>query len=298
MCSPRGGDVVKKRIGKNRNGAQRGLSEADVDRLLSRASGGEEFGSLAATVEALRRAGEPGPTEAEVEAFAARAARLVPDEPARAAAPARGAYAGRRRRLRLGFAVSSLALLVLVSGFGGLAYAANGAVPGDALYGVDLALEKVGVGDGGLTERLTEAGRLVEEGRVQEGLNHAGDAIAAAAQDDEALQATAATLRTAAADVASNQNLQSAEGRALLAEGLRKMAAKASSPEEFGRAAQELAGSLAPDGQDGGGAGQGPSPDGTDSGGGGTGEGSTGTTQGSGPAGGNGGPGGSGQSPR
>ena len=197
--------------------------------------------------------------------------------------------------MRLGFAVSSLTLVVLASGFGGLAYAANGALPGDVLYGVDLALEKVGVGDGGLTERLTEAGRLVDAGRVQEGLSHAGDAIAASAPEDEALQAAAMNLHAAATDAANNQNLQSAEGRALLAESLRQMAAKASSPEEFGRAAQELAGSLAPFGQDGGGAGQGPAPDGTDGGGGGDGQGSTGTTQGSGPAGGNGGQAGSGQ---
>lgn len=287
--------MVKKRIDKNTNGAQQGLSKADVDRLLSRASGGEEYGPLAATLEALRRAGEPGPTEAEVQVFAARAAKLVPVEPVRDASRARSAYAGHRRRMRLGFAVSSLTLVVLASGFGGLAYAANGALPGDVLYGVDLALEKVGVGDGGLTERLTEAGRLVDAGRVQEGLSHAGDAIAASAPEDEALQAAAMNLHAAATDAANNQNLQSAEGRALLAESLRQMAAKASSPEEFGRAAQELAGSLAPFGQDGGGTGQGPAPDGTDGGGGGDGQGSTGTTQGSGPAGGNGGQGGSGQ---
>jgi hypothetical protein len=39
----------------------------------------------------------------------------------------------------------------------GVAVAANRAAPGDALYGIDRALEKIGIGAGGAQERLAGA---------------------------------------------------------------------------------------------------------------------------------------------
>ena len=46
--------------------------------------------------------------------------------------------------------------LAVVLAFSGVAMAADGASPGDLLYGVDRALESVGIGAGGIDERLAE----------------------------------------------------------------------------------------------------------------------------------------------
>lgn len=61
-----------------------------------------------------------------------------------------------RTRLTRRVAMAAAALFVLVTMSSGLAYAANGAKPGDLLYGLDLALEAIGIGDGGVEERLAE----------------------------------------------------------------------------------------------------------------------------------------------
>jgi hypothetical protein len=283
--------VVNEKTDRKANSARVGLSRADAERLVSGGSGaGEDLRPFADTIEALRRVDELDPTEAEVQAFAALAAKSVPAVPARVASRADVAHAKPRRRMRLGLAVSSVALVVVLSGFGGLAYAANGAAPGDPLYGVDLALEKAGIGDGGLKERLTEAGLLVERGRVQEGLDHAGDSIAASAAGDGGLGSVAAALHAAAATAAESQSLQSPEGRALLAERLRQMASLAPTTQEFGQAAKDLAGSLSPSGQGGSGTDQNQAPSTDDpAAGSGTGQGSTGTTAPGGSGGGSGG---------
>lgn len=44
----------------------------------------------------------------------------------------------------------------LVMAMGGVAVAANGSAPGDFLYGLDRTLESLGVGDGGVDERIEE----------------------------------------------------------------------------------------------------------------------------------------------
>ncbi len=61
-----------------------------------------------------------------------------------------------KTRLARQVAMAAAALFVLVTMSSGLAYAANGAKPGDLLYGLDLALEGIGIGDGGVEERLAE----------------------------------------------------------------------------------------------------------------------------------------------
>jgi hypothetical protein len=65
-------------------------------------------------------------------------------------------------RLRRRAATTAAAVVLAFSGLGGVAYAANGAAPGDFLYGLDRALEAVGVGNGGTAERLAEVKALVE----------------------------------------------------------------------------------------------------------------------------------------
>ena len=73
-----------------------------------------------------------------------------------------------RRRIVLNTLLSSmlakvLAATVAVAAAGtGVGVAADASIPGDALYGLDRALERVGVADGGAAERIEEARSLVD----------------------------------------------------------------------------------------------------------------------------------------
>ncbi len=80
-------------------------------------------------------------------------------------------------RLRTRAAVVAAALVLMFGGLGGVAYAANGAAPGDLLYGLDRALEAVGIGNGGSAERLAEVKELVEQGHADRGLEHAANIV-------------------------------------------------------------------------------------------------------------------------
>lgn len=98
-----------------------------------------------------------------------------------------------RRRLVLSSLLSSMlvkvfAASVAVAAVGtGLGVAADNAVPGDALSGLDRAMESVGLGDGGAAERLEEAQSLVDidlpgaVGIAGESVGTLGDEDAAAA---------------------------------------------------------------------------------------------------------------------
>jgi len=72
---------------------------------------------------------------------------------------------------------ATLAATALFGGLTGVALAADGAAPGDALYGIDTALEAIGIGDGGTAERLAEASELAANGFVAEALDHAVQAL-------------------------------------------------------------------------------------------------------------------------
>jgi hypothetical protein len=80
-------------------------------------------------------------------------------------------------RLRTRAAAAVAATVMSVGGLGGVAYAANGATPGDFLYGLDRALEAVGVGNGGASERIAEAIVLVQQGATGHGLEHAAGIV-------------------------------------------------------------------------------------------------------------------------
>lgn len=80
-------------------------------------------------------------------------------------------------RLRTRAAAAVAATLMSVGGLGGVAYAANGATPGDFLYGLDRALEAVGVGNGGASERISEAIVLAQHGSPSHGLEHAAKVV-------------------------------------------------------------------------------------------------------------------------
>jgi hypothetical protein len=225
-----------------------GLTRAEVERLLSESRVEEEsLGRMSSAIQAIRSVGERVPGEAETQRFAAEAARLVPAHQQRQASHVLSAHGATghswlRTRLRLVGAVT--AVIVVLCAFSGLAYAANGAAPGDTLYGLDRALEAVGIGDGGLQERLTEAGRLVERGRTQEGLVFAADEILRVAGADEDLRSAAMVLRAAADALVGGQAASTAEDLGLIADRLRWMASSEPKSKEFGQAVLDLAVSL------------------------------------------------------
>jgi hypothetical protein len=112
--------------------------------------------------------------------------------------------------------VAALTALTLLGSTTGIAVAANGAKPGDGLYGIDRALEAVGVGDGGGSERAGEIQALFEAGDLPRSLTHAaevipevaGDAGAEATQGaSEALAAAADTVEASGGEVSEGTRL-------------------------------------------------------------------------------------------
>jgi hypothetical protein len=104
----------------------------------------------------------------------------------RSSRPTRVAPRPRRAMRRLVGVAASAALLMAMSG---IAMAADDAAPGDLLYGVDRAFELIGIGDGGLEERIAEFDVLVARGErdaafqlLEEFIESAGNAEAATAQ--------------------------------------------------------------------------------------------------------------------
>lgn len=86
-------------------------------------------------------------------------------------------------------------IAVLVVGLAGTAAAADAASPGDALYGLDRALEQVGINDGGFEERLEEAQTLADKGQSAHALAHLAEELGATSPDAaDALQAALARL--------------------------------------------------------------------------------------------------------
>jgi hypothetical protein len=100
-----------------------------------------------------------------------------------------------RRWLAYGSLISGFAARVLIGTLAftaigtGTAFAADAAVPGDILYGLDRALERVGINDGGAFERIQEARTLVVNG-------HHERAVAAV---EKAVEDIAAGVETGAA---------------------------------------------------------------------------------------------------
>jgi len=135
-------------------------------------------------------------------------------------------------------------VVVLLAAFAGVAYAADGAIPGDTLYGFDCALEKAGLGDGGLQERLREAEQLCVSGDMEAGLNHAAMAVANQAGLDQGGQGNGALNAAANAVQASNQG-ESEQVRARVAEMLQWMAQTENQGEDFGQGVAERAREIA-----------------------------------------------------
>jgi hypothetical protein len=192
------------------------LSDSQVEALLAGSIGSDtDLESIAGVLDAARDLAQPDP-EADFSALfavAARESRMTPIE--RFANEHLIPSAERRPQLIQRVAIASAALLVFVTLSSGLAYAADGAKPGDLLYGLDRALEVVAIGGGGATERLTEVEALIATGAVANGLRHAAAVLDGHPDSDEAR----AALNAAAArfeDAADSPSSQAAQVSALI----------------------------------------------------------------------------------
>lgn len=92
----------------------------------------------------------------------------------------------RRTARRMVALAASFALLFAMSG---IALAADDAAPGDFLYGIDQAFELIGVGDGGIEERIAEFHTLIARGEdevafefIEEVIESSNEAESAEAQ--------------------------------------------------------------------------------------------------------------------
>lgn len=89
-------------------------------------------------------------------------------------------------------AVAAVASFVLLVGVSAVALAAHVSIPGDTLYGVDRALEAIGIGDGSVGERLVEADTLAADGNDLEAITLLGETVFRETVRGNATAATAA----------------------------------------------------------------------------------------------------------
>ncbi len=179
-------------------------SDAEIEQLLSGSPQvGDDLQRGADFLAALRTSAGDELADDKVAAYVAAAASSVGTRPPAPVATSRKATA-RLSALRRRAATVTMAATVFLGGTSGLAVAADGAKPGDALYGIDRALETVGIGAGAEQERLDEAGALVESGEIDLGLEHAAEALenneSEGSQASEALMDAAERVRAAGAE--------------------------------------------------------------------------------------------------
>lgn len=130
-------------------------------------------------------------SEAHILATAAAVPEAVPPM-----TPSAASVSPRRLRARLAVVMASMMALLLATA--GVGLAADGAMPGDPLYGLDRAMERVGIGNGQAHERLAEAVALAEAGHVGRGLDHAAATLATLPEQAQAMNAEQALSDAAA----------------------------------------------------------------------------------------------------
>lgn len=199
----------------------------DQERLLR----GDATGPLADAAPAIAalRALNVAPNDAETARAAAALASVAADSSVPLTGPAAATPSPWRMRAAI---AGGLALLGL--GVVGGAAAADDAAPGDALYGVDRALEDLGIGDGGVDERVDEAIVLDEAGDSEGALEHVVEAVEEDSASSEALLGVAERLRT-------NGSEASAEVHERVAAMLEWMATTDATGRDFGQGVSERA---------------------------------------------------------
>jgi len=156
---------------------------------------GGRLSDLPSVMEMIRTEWTTAPSESEVEHFARSAASVVkvPQSAPTAVTTLQRTRLTPRHGLTPRLATVGLAVL-LMSGSAGMALAADGAAPGDALYGLDRAFERVGIGSGSTDERLDEAVVIAAQGRSDEAVDHAIEALSQHSGDSSAVALTTLTV--------------------------------------------------------------------------------------------------------
>lgn len=202
-------------------------TDRDIERLLR----GEEPAALAdlapgiTTLRSLAIAPDG--------AHAARAGAVLAGVAASGNSPLAVPAASGSSRWRVRAAIAG-GLALAGAGLVGGAAAADHAAPGDALYGLDRALEVVGVNDGGAAERIAEAISLDEAGDTEGALEHVAESL-------EGDEGSSAALLAAAELIRSNGSEASAEVHARVADMLEWMATTDATGRDFGQGVSERA---------------------------------------------------------
>lgn len=182
--------------------------DQDVERLITgRSPVDSTLDELTPWIEALRSEGSFVPSSEASEQFAVSAAAVVRSGQPKALGietTENIARPDRRPSWRLpraAFAISGFALLIVAVTLGLVAHTS---VPGDPLYGVDLAMEHLGLGDGRVDERIVEADALVSAGDQIEALVLLGTTYERAATDGDMAGAERAERRITSVSTTGN----------------------------------------------------------------------------------------------
>ncbi|REK12862.1 MAG: hypothetical protein DWQ40_10430, partial [Actinobacteria bacterium] len=132
------------------------ITNEELEEVLRGESRRNDLSVLAAYFEILREIDTPTPDPATIEWTAVRAAAVARSNNYSVSESSKPALW--QRLLERSTAVfASIAVIFALSG---IAVAADTSIPGDALYGLDIAMEKIGIGAGSMDERLLEAEKL------------------------------------------------------------------------------------------------------------------------------------------
>lgn len=177
------------------------ISHEEAEAVLSGTLSSSTAGGLVGVMDKIRRE-----ADSDQSAFIATFARIAAAEAATSVVAPSAPVARSRSRSALALvpvrrAAATLAsAMLVVASFTAVAVAADHAGPGDMLYGLDRALETIGIGSGGASERLAEAKGLIDNGDYTDGLSHATDVLESSPANDAPRNAIAdATARLEAA---------------------------------------------------------------------------------------------------
>jgi hypothetical protein len=218
------------------------LSDRDADRLVRGEAPSADLAELAGLLGSWREL-YVRPEDEDSGSLAAAAARLSVlgkrvHQTGRTESPV-------RRTSRLRPRTAAVLAVGLAAMTAGVAFASNGSSPGDRLYGVDRALEQVGVGNGGAIERLDESRDLRAAGHPADALTHAAEAatqeesspdVSGESRGSDALLAAAERLRQI-----EEGGANAAEVRAKVAAMLEYMATTEATGSEFGQGVADRA---------------------------------------------------------